>query len=119
MEPFARQHRVSRNNTRVTEKPLLSHLKSRSRLANSAKFNIQLCTRDGRLLAEYSLSQQGDKVRTLGAAERHVRKSLSQQSGEPVIVVISEQTRGGVHQSQSLMSFDVAKPDRLDASADQ
>ncbi len=55
-------------------------------------FNIQVCTNDGRLLSEFTLAVYDDDVRTLGAAERIARKNPSDHQGEPLVIVVSEET---------------------------
>ena len=50
-------------------------------------FNVQVCSRDGRLLSEYSLNHQDDRVKTLSAAENCACENLSDYKGEPLVVV--------------------------------
>ncbi len=55
-------------------------------------FNIQVCANDGRLLNEFTLTENNHKVTTLESAEDHVRLGLSNYKGEPLVVVLSEET---------------------------
>ena len=55
-------------------------------------FTIHVCSNDGRLLNEYTLSRQGDNVATLDAAESHVRDGLSDYKGEPLVIFVSQET---------------------------
>ena len=55
-------------------------------------FDIQVCTDDGRLLNEFTLTGNDDKVTTLKSAERHVRRGLSNYKGDPLVIFLSEQT---------------------------
>ena len=72
----------------------------------AADFGIQICTTDGRLLSEYTMSRRKNQVASLSAAERHVRKRLASQDGEALIIVISENTADEFRQTQSQISFD-------------
>ena len=84
-------------------------LKGKQRNANrklAAEFSIQICTTEGRLLSEYTLSRRKNRVASLSAAERYVRKRLAIQDGAPLIVVISEDTTNEFRQTQSQVSFD-------------
>lgn len=56
------------------------------------EFTVQVCAGDGRLISEYSLTWEEHQVRTLAAAERCALTELSNYRGEPVVVVVSEQT---------------------------
>ena len=56
------------------------------------KLTIHVCSNDGRLLDEYTLSRQGDNVATLDAAESHVRDGLSDYIGEPLVIFVSQET---------------------------
>jgi hypothetical protein len=64
-------------------------------------FNIQVCANDGRLLSEYTLTRTDDDVRTLKAAENCACKNLADYQGEPLIVVISEETLSELAQVQT------------------
>ena len=63
-------------------------------------FNIQVSTNDGRLLGEFTLSLYGDDVRTLGAVERIACKNRSDNHGEPLAIVVSEETSTKLRQVQ-------------------
>jgi hypothetical protein len=76
---------------------------------SAAEFSIQVCTTEGRLLSEYSLSRRKDRVASMGAAERYVRKRLANQGGAPLIIVISEDTANEFRQTQSQISFDATR----------
>ena len=64
-------------------------------------FNIQVCANDGRLLSEYTLTRNDDDVRTLKAAENCACKNLDRYQGEPLIVVVSEETLSELAQVQT------------------
>ena len=84
-------------------------LKGKQRNAHrklAAEFSIQVCTTEGRLLSEYTLTRRKNQVASLSAAERYVRKRLANQDGEPLIIVISEETTNEFRQTQSQVSFD-------------
>ena len=90
----------------------LSTLKGKQREANrklAAEFSIQICTTEGKLLSEYTLSRRKNRVATLSAAERYVRKRLANQDGAPLIIVISEDTKNEFRQTQSQVSFDATR----------
>jgi len=87
----------------------LSTLKGKQQSASpglAAEFEIQICTAEGRLLSEYTLSRRKNRVASFSAAERHVRKRLENQDGAPLIIVISEDTTNEFRQTQSQISFD-------------
>jgi len=48
----------------------------------SISFDIQVCSNDGRILREYTLTRKDDQVTTLKSAEHHVRVGLSGYKGE-------------------------------------
>jgi hypothetical protein len=77
---------------------------------SAAEFSIQICTTEGRLLSEYTLCRRKNRVVSLGAAERYVRKRLANQNGAPLIIVISEGTTDEFYQTQSQVSFDAKRP---------
>ena len=58
----------------------------------SISFDIQVCSNDGRILREYTLTRKDDQVTTLKSAEHHVRVGLSDYKGEPLVVFISQVT---------------------------
>ena len=58
----------------------------------SISFDIQVCSNDGRILSEYTLTRKDDQVTTLKSAEHHVRVGLSGYKGEPLVVFISQET---------------------------
>ncbi len=67
-------------------------------------FNIQVCSQDGRLLSEYTLTQRENDVSTLGAAERCACENLADyqgMQGEQVVVVVSEETLTKLRQVQT------------------
>ncbi len=55
-------------------------------------FTIQVCSSDGRLLDEYTLSRLGDNVATLDAAEGYVRDGFSDYQGDALVVFVSQET---------------------------
>ena len=55
-------------------------------------FDIQVCSNDGRLLNEYTLTRKVDNVATLIAAEDHVRDGFSDYQGEPLVIIVSQET---------------------------
>ncbi|MEE9157853.1 MAG: hypothetical protein V3U60_05650 [Gammaproteobacteria bacterium] len=67
-------------------------------------FNIQVCSKDGRLLSEYTLTRHDDDVSTLKAAERCACKNLFDHHGESLLVVVTEETLPGLRQSQRLVT---------------
>lgn len=69
-----------------------------------SEFNIQVCSKDGRLLSEYTLTRHEDKVKSLAAAERCACENLSDyqsNGGEQVVVVVSEETLTKLRQVQT------------------
>lgn len=64
-------------------------------------FNIQVCANDGRLLSEYTLTRNDHDVKTLKAAEYCACKNLSEYHGEPLIVVVSEESLSELSQVQT------------------
>ncbi len=63
-------------------------------------FNVQVCSQEGRLLREYTLTRHDDDVSTLNAAARCACKNLSDYHGEPLVVVVSEETLTKLRQLQ-------------------
>ena len=57
-------------------------------------------------MSEYTLSGRKNRVASVSAAERYVRKRLANQDGAPLIIVISEDTKNEFRQTQSQISFD-------------
>ena len=57
---------------------------------NESMFNIQVCSNDGRMLNEYTLTPNDNDVSTLNAAESCACESLSDYRGDPLVVVVSE-----------------------------
>ena len=55
-------------------------------------FNTQVCSKDGRLLSEYMLTRHDHDVGSLSAAERCACESLSDYQGEPLVIVVTEET---------------------------
>ena len=79
------------------------------RVEGHTLFNIQVCSGDGRLLDEYSLTSQGDNVATLDAAETHIRDGLSDYKGEPLVIFVSHETLTKFRQLQ--IKVDAKRPD--------
>jgi hypothetical protein len=71
-----------------------------SNAETQTRFNIQVCSEDGRLLSEYDTTQCEIEVHTLKAAERCARNNLSDYKGEPLVVVVSEHTLTNLRQVQ-------------------
>lgn len=78
-------------------------------LEDHTSFTIQVCSSDGRLLDEYTLSRLGDNIGTLDAAEGHVRDGFSDYKGEPLVVFVSQETLTKFRQLQ--IKVDAAKQD--------
>ena len=53
-------------------------------------FSIQVYARDGRCLSQFMLTLFDDDGGTLGAAERQARVNLSDNHGEPLVIVVTE-----------------------------
>lgn len=64
-------------------------------------FDIQVCSKDGRLISEYMLTRRDDGVSTLSAAESCACKNLSDYHDDSLIVVVSEETLTKLHQVQT------------------
>ena len=67
-------------------------------------FNIKVCSKDGRLLSEYTLTPHEHNVVTLSAAERRAQENLLDNYGESLIVIVSEETLTKLRQSQVLVT---------------
>ncbi len=72
---------------------------------SQATFNIQVCSEEGQLLSEYTLTKHDHDIRTLKAAESCACESLSDYQGEPLVVVVSEQTLTKLRQVQTDCQF--------------
>lgn len=66
----------------------------------ATSFDIQCCSDDGRLLTEYRLTRIRDNVATLDAAEDHIRSDLSDYKGEPLVIIVSQESLTKFHQLQ-------------------
>ena len=55
-------------------------------------FDVQVCSKDGRLLSEYTLTRRDDNVSTLSAAETCACRNVSDYHEESLVVVVSERT---------------------------
>ena len=80
--------------------------KKRKNAEEQTTFNIQVCSKDGRLLSEYTLTQQDHDVKTIDAAERCACENLtdyhnSDQNNDRLVVVVSEQTLTKLRQVQT------------------
>ena len=64
-------------------------------------FDIQVCSKDGRLLREYTLNRRDDGVCTLSDAESCACKNLADDHGDPLVVVVSEETLTKFRQVQT------------------
>ncbi|WP_339910899.1 hypothetical protein [Symmachiella dynata] len=72
--------------------------KSNSNKGSPKTFTVQLCSKDGRLLNEYSLTCTEHSVTNLAAAEQNVLETLCDYQGEPLVIVVSEDTGDGLQQ---------------------
>ncbi len=63
-------------------------------------FNIQVCSKAGRLLSEYTLTKATDDVATLGAAVQHARENLSDYHGDSLVLLVSQETLTKLRQVQ-------------------
>ena len=80
--------------------------KKRANAEVQTTFNIQVCSKDGRLLSEYTLTQKDDDVRTIDAAERCACENLSDyhnsdNNNDRLVVVVSEETLTKLRQVQT------------------
>ncbi|RLA34443.1 MAG: hypothetical protein DRR11_02705 [Gammaproteobacteria bacterium] len=80
--------------------------KKRTNAEVQTTFNIQVCSKDGRLLSEYTLTQQDHDVRTIDAAERCACENLSNyhngdNDNDRLVVVVSEETLTKLRQVQT------------------
>ena len=79
--------------------------KKRTKAEEQTTFNIQVCSKDGRLLSEYTLTQQEHDVRTIDAAERCACENLSNyhdsDNNDRLVVVVSEETLTKLRQVQT------------------
>ena len=80
--------------------------KKRKNAEVQTTFNIQVCSKDGRLLSEYTLTQQDHDVRTIDAAERCACENLSNyhdsdNNNDRLVVVVSEETLTKLRQVQT------------------
>ena len=63
-------------------------------------FNVKVCSKDGRLLSEYTLTPHQHNVVTLSAAERRAYDNLLDNYGEPLILIVGEETLTKLRQVQ-------------------
>ncbi len=63
-------------------------------------FDIQVCSADGQLLRQYTLTRQDNNVATLGAAEQRARMNLSEYHGDPLVIIVSMETLTKLRQVQ-------------------
>lgn len=78
--------------------------KKRTDTRVQSTFNIQVCSKDGRLLSEYTLTQHDHDVSTIGAAERCACENLANYQSdrdEQFVVVVSEETLTKLRQVQT------------------
>lgn len=68
--------------------------------AMPANFTVRVCSRDGRLLAEYELSAKDHNIHTLAAAEDRAIMSLADFYGEQLVIVVTEETLTKLRQVQ-------------------
>ena len=67
-------------------------------------FNIRICSKDGRMLSEYTLTRHQHDVATLGAAERRAVENLLDNYGEALVIIVSEETLTKLRQTQQLVT---------------
>lgn len=78
--------------------------KKRTVAETQSTFNIQVCSKDGRLLSEYTLTQHDHDVSTIDAAERCACENLANYQSdreEQFVVVVSEETLTKLRQVQT------------------
>lgn len=68
---------------------------------NLTTFDVQVCSSDGRLLSEYSLTRHDHDVSTLVAAESCACGNLPGNREESVVVIVSELTLTKLRQVQT------------------
>ncbi len=69
-------------------------------------FDIQVCSADGQLLRQYTLTRQDNNVATLGAAEQRARMNLSDYHGDPLVIIVSMETLTKLRQVQIKVGSD-------------
>jgi len=67
-------------------------------------FNIQVCSKDGRMLSEYTLTRHQHDVATLRAAERRAEENLLDNFGDALVIIVSEETLTKLRQTQRLVT---------------
>ena len=67
-------------------------------------FNVQICSKDGRILSEYTLTRHQHNVSTLAAAESRAEENLLDYYGEALLVIVSEETLTKMRQTQRLVT---------------
>jgi hypothetical protein len=67
-------------------------------------FNVQVFSKDGRILSEYTLTRHQHNVSTLAAAESHAEENLLDNYGEALLVIVSEETLTKMRQTQRLVT---------------
>ena len=67
-------------------------------------FNVQVCSKDGRMLSEYTLTRRQHNVSTLAAAERRAEENIIDYFGEELLVIVSEETLTKMRQTQRLVT---------------
>lgn len=67
-------------------------------------FVVQVCSRDGRMISEYTLTRRQHGVATLKAAERRAKAQLLNNFGEALIMIVSEERLTKLCQSQRLVT---------------
>ena len=67
-------------------------------------FVVQVCSKDGRMINEYTLTRQQHGVATLDAAEQRAKEQLLNNSGEALIIIVSEERLTKLCQSQRLVA---------------
>ena len=76
-------------------------------------FDVQVCSKDGRLLREYTLNGHDDGVRTLSDAESCACRNLSDDPSDPIVVVVSEETLLKMRQVQTDCQSEAVKSNEV------
>jgi hypothetical protein len=75
-------------------------------------FDVQVCSKDGRLISEYTLTRRDNNVSTIRAAESCACKNLSDYHEQSLVVVVSETTLTKLRQVQTDCRIEKSKLDK-------
>ncbi len=67
-------------------------------------FNVQVFSKDGRMLSEYTLTRHQHNVSTLAAAESRAEENIFDNYGEELLVIVTEETLTKMRQTQRLVT---------------